>query len=195
MTFLLIFAQWVQSTGIATAVRERWLPYPTLLSLHLSAIAISGGMILVTNLRLLGIMMRKRPVADVVNQLRVPKRLGFLVVAACGVLLASSKAEEYYYNAFFWIKMSLLALIAVHGFVFRRDVYNNAAEIDRAARVPGKAKWAAALSLILWIGVACAGRGIGYIEPPLDKLHADIGAPGLAKNFPAGTDRRSYSER
>lgn len=170
--FVLMFAQWVQFTRIATAIREQYLPYPVILSLHLSFIALSAGMILVTNLRLLGVTMRKRPLADVVNQLRWPKRIGFLAIITCGLLLASSKAEEYYYNAFFWAKMSLLVIIAVHGLYFRRDVYNRAEEIDQAGRTPGKARLAAALSLILWVSVAVCGRGIGYIEPPLDKLHA-----------------------
>ena len=177
MSWLLAFMQWLQMTSIPTAVREDFLPYPTILSLHLTAIAFLGGMILVTNLRLLGLAMRKRPVAEVIDQLRVPKIIAFLAVATCGVLLASSKAEEYYYNVFFWCKMSLLASIAVHWFIFRRDVYRNAAEMDRTGRIPGKAKLAASLSLILWMGVAICGRGIGYIEPPLDKLHAQVTAP------------------
>lgn len=171
---LLTFAQWVQFTAVATAIREKYIPYPAILSLHLSFIALSAGMILMTNLRLLGVAMRKRPVADVINQLRWPKRIGFLAIATCGLLLASSKAEEYYYNVFFWAKMSLLGLIALHGLYFRRSVYNKAAELDRAGGIPGRAKLAAVLSLILWISVACAGRGIGYIEPPLDKLHAQV---------------------
>lgn len=171
---VLTFAQWIQETGIATGVRELWLPYPIILSLHLTFIALAGGMILMTNLRLLGVAMRKRPAADVIDQLRWPKRIVFLGIITCGLLLASSKAEEYYYNAFFWTKMSLLALIAVHGLVFRRSVYQSAAEFDRTGRIPGKAKLAAALSLVLWIGVAIAGRGIGYIEPPLEKLHATV---------------------
>lgn len=179
MSWLLGFTQWLQLTSIPTAVREDYLPYPTILSLHLTAIALLLGMILVTNLRLLGLAMRKRPVADVIDQLRVPKIIAFLVVATCGVLLASSKAEEYYYNVFFWSKMSVLALIALHGFVFRRDVYRKAAEMDRTGRSPGKAKLAASLSLILWIGVVICGRGIGYVEPPLDKLHAQVLAPAV----------------
>ena len=68
-------------TSIPTAVREDFLPYPTILSLHLTAIALFGGMILVTNLRLLGFAMRTRPVADVIDQLRVPKIIAFLAVA------------------------------------------------------------------------------------------------------------------
>jgi hypothetical protein len=65
--------------------------------------------------------------------------------------------------------------VAIHALVFRGSVYNNAAALDQARRMPGKAKLAAALSLLLWVSIACAGRGIGYIEPPLDKLHAAIG--------------------
>ena len=177
---LLTFAQWVQFTSIATAVREQFLPYPVILSLHLSFIALTAGMMVVTNLRLLGLVMRKRPVADVVDQLRWPKRIGFLCIVTLGLLLASSKAEEYYYNAFFWTKMSLLAALAIHGLLFRRSVYQSAAEFDREASIPGRAKLAAALSLILWTGVMCAGRGIGYIEPPLDKLHASAARPEFA---------------
>ena len=171
---LLAFAQCVQMTGWATALRGSWYVYPIVLSLHLSGIAVFGAMILTVDLRVLGVVMPKRRVADVVDQLRTPKRVGFVIVATCGILMASSKAEEYYYNIFFWTKMSLLALVAVHSLVFRGSVYSKAAEMDRTSRIPGRARLAAALSLLLWISIACAGRGIGYIEPPLDKLHAQL---------------------
>jgi hypothetical protein len=45
--------------------------------------------------------------------------------------------------------------------------------MDRAGRVPGNAKLAAALSLLLWAGVACMGRGIGYVDPPFG-IHAQL---------------------
>lgn len=127
-----------------------------------------------TNMRLLGLAMRRRSVSDVIDQFRISKRIGLVLIATCGILMLGSKAEEYYYNSFFRIKMLLLALIFIHGWIFRRSVYDNAAEIDLARRIPGRAKWAAILSLLLWAGVACAGRGIGYIEPPLEKLHAKL---------------------
>jgi uncharacterized membrane protein len=170
---VLDFAQWIQSTDWATYLRISGFTYPAILSTHLAGIALFGGAILVTDLRLLGAVMRNQPVSDVINQLRVYKRIGFLIVAACGFLLASSKAEEYYYNAFFRAKLALFVLVAVHALVFR-GVYNNTAALDQAKRMPGKAKLAAALSLVLWVSIACAGRGIGYIEPPLSKLHAAL---------------------
>ena len=171
MTPLLDFAQWIQSTSIPTALRGSTYVYPVVLTLHLIGIAFFGGLILATNLRLLDLTLRKIPASKVIESLRWPKRMGFALVAGCGLLMASSKAEEYYYNWLFWIKMSLLAMLAVHGLVFGRSVYRNAAELT-VTRMPRRAKLAAALSTILWIGVMIAGRGIGYVEAPLEKLHA-----------------------
>jgi len=183
---LLSFAQWVQSTDFFTAIRSSWNIYPIIMATHLAGIALFGGMILAVDLRLLGIAMPKRPVADVVGQLRGLKHLGLTIVVTCGVLMLGSKAEEYYYNAFFRAKMAILALIVIHALVFRPSVYSRVAEFDQAARIPGRAKLAAALSLVLWISMVIAGRGIGYIEPPLDKIHAQGGAPSAASDVVAG---------
>ena len=163
---ILRFAQWIQLTQFFTYIRGSAYTYPVILSLHMTAIALFGGMILMTDLRLLGLAMTRYPASHVMDQLRVPKRFGFLLVATCGILMLCSKAEEYYYNAFFRAKLALLALVVVHALIFRKSVYNQAAEFDKAGQIPGRAKLAAALSLLLWIGIACMGRGIGYIEPP-----------------------------
>src|ERR1019366_9182693 len=170
---MLEFAQFIQQTAFFTELRGSGYVYPVILSLHMVAIALFGGMILMTDMRLLGLAMRKYPIADLIDQLRVPKRYGFLIVAVCGLLMLGCKAEEYYYNAFLRAKLALLILAAVHGLVFRGSVYNKAAEFDRDGRVPGSAKLAAGLSLLLWIAIACMGRGIGYIEPPFG-IHAQL---------------------
>jgi hypothetical protein len=173
---ILSFAQWIQLTDFFTAIRISARVYPIIMSTHLAGIALFGGMILVTNLRLLGLMMETRPIADVIDQLRVLKWIGFAIVATCGILMLGSKAEEYYYNIFFRLKLLILALIFVHGLIFRRSVYRNAAALDSAGKTPSVAKLAAVLSLVLWTSMVIAGRGIGYIEPPLDKLHAYLNA-------------------
>jgi len=171
---LLSFAQWLQATAFFRDLRESWYVYPTVMSLHLLGIAVFGGMVLLTNMRLLGWSMRSRSVTDVVGQLRVPKRVGLIIIATCGILMLGSKAEEYYYNIFFRLKITLLALMFAHGWYFRRSVYYNTEAIDKAAAIPRNAKVAASLSLVLWTAIACAGRGIGYIDPPLEKLHAKV---------------------
>jgi hypothetical protein len=187
---LLSFAQWIQFTAFFTALRGSANVYPIVMSLHMVGIALFGGMILMTDLRLLGWAMRNRPIADVVNQLRVPKRWGLLLTVTCGVLMFGSKAEEYYYNAFFRTKLILFAVVLITELVFYRGVYANPAALDQTPHVPANAKLAAALSLLLWTSIACCGRGIGYIEPPLDKIHARI---HLKQDAAALASRGRYS--
>ena len=177
---MLSFCLWLQNTALFTELRGSAIVYPSILSLHMVALAFFGCMILVTDLRLLGAGLRNYPVGDLLDRLRIPKWIGFALIATCGVLLFGAKAEEYYYNVFFRAKMAILALILIHGAVFRAGVYRNGAALDAAElagkATPARAKVAATLSLVLWVGMAMCGRGIGYIEPPLF-IHAHV-SPG-----------------
>ena len=80
---ILLLAHWVQSTELFTATRASWYVYPAIMSLHLLGIALFGGLILMTDMRLLGLAMRDRSVSDVVNQFRVAKWVGLVLVATC----------------------------------------------------------------------------------------------------------------
>ena len=162
---------WLQNTSIATGIRESALVFPIILSLHLTGMGLFGGMILMTDLRILGIAMTKRPVSEVVNGLRHWKHLGLTLTATCGILLLWSKAAIYYPNPYLWIKLTLFALIIIHALVFK-SVYRNVADLDRSPVIPGRAKAAAVLSMILWIGVVTAGRWIGYWEPKGEPVNA-----------------------
>ena len=180
MSLLSIF-HWLQETDFATALRESALVYPTVMATHLTGMALFGGMIFITDLRILGIAMRGTSVSDVVNQFRPWKYAGLVLTATCGIMLAWAKAEFYYHNPFFWAKLSLLTLVAVHALVFRKSVYKNTAELDRAPVMPTNAKVAACLSLALWIGILSMGRLIGYYEAPVQAgggiLHSAPSAP------------------
>ena len=168
---ILDFFHWLQSSDFMTFIRESGLTYPIVMSTHLTCIAIFGGMIVITDLRLLGAALTNRPIADVVNGLRWWKRLGFVIMVSMGIHAVGSKAADYYPNPYFWIKMSLLFLILIHAMIFRPLVYNHPEELDASPVIPTRAKAAGALSLILWTSVVCAGRLIGYYEPPQQKGH------------------------
>lgn len=151
----------LQQTGWATDLRESALAYPIILVTHLVCIAIFGGMIFVTNLRLLNLAFREAPVADVVRSLRPWKHIGFVVMVTCGILLGSSKADDYYGNPYFIAKMTLLALTGVHALAFRKSVYRNPSPPN-----PDTARTAAILSTVLWLSIMSLGRWIAYYEPP-----------------------------
>jgi hypothetical protein len=154
-------SHWIQMTGIATTVRESNLLYPWIMTLHLASIGLFGGLILMTDLRLLGVTMQTTPAPAIIARLRLWKRIGFVVMITCGVLLATSKMDTYYPNPYFQIKMLLLALVGVHALVFHGSVYGKSAPADG-----GSAKLAGALSLVLWTGILSMGRWIAYYETP-----------------------------
>jgi len=184
--------QTIRESGIATAVRESALAYPIILSLHLTSIAVFGGMILMTDLRLLGLALKGSTVADVVRQFRPWKQIGFTIMVTCGALLAASKADEYYLNPYFQLKMSLLLMVGVHALVFRRSVYGNPERLDSAPAMPREApspsaKIAACLSLTLWLGIMSAGRWIAYYEKPREPHSTRIARTVLAASVRAPT--------
>jgi hypothetical protein len=169
----------IQSIGFLTYIRESGYTYPMILSTHLATIAIFGGMILMTDLRILGFAMREVPVSEVYGQLRRWKQIGFVIMVTMGLLLATSEMDKYYANPYFLMKMSFLLLVGVHALVFRRSVYGNTVALDRAPQMPTVAKVAAISSLVLWIGIACCGRWIAYYEPK------DKDKPAVSLNTPS----------
>jgi hypothetical protein len=153
--------QQIQTVPLFTAVRESRLVYPILLSTHLASIATFGGLILATDLRLLG-WLADVPAAALIRALRPWKQVGFVVMITAGLLLGGSKASEYLTNPFFQTKMLLLAGVGLHGLVFRRSVYRT----DGAAMSPGAARLAGVFSIVLWLGVLSMGRWIAYYDRP-----------------------------
>lgn len=152
--------EWIESTNLSTSIREGALPYPILGGFHLLGIALFGGMVLVTDLRLLGWVMRRQLVSDIVQQFRPWKQVGFVLVVATGLLLAWAEPLKLYRSTSFWIKMALLLLVGVHAWVFHAGVYANPAKLDES--MTNRARLAAGLSLILWAGLIASGRLIAY---------------------------------
>ena len=152
----------IQSIDFLTRFSESVLAYPIVLSTHLACIALFGGMILATNLRLLGLTFKSLTITEVVTSLRPWKRVGGIVMIGTGLLLATSEAEKYAPNPIFWTKMIILGLIGVHGLIFRPMVYYQTEELDRSKVIPAKAKVAAILSLVLWTSMFTLGRLIAY---------------------------------
>jgi hypothetical protein len=134
--------------------------YPVLLSVHVVALVLLGGMVVLTDLRWLGLGMRGFSVRDVTDGLRVPKRIALGLAAASGVVLFSAHAEQYARNPWFWVKIALLAVIAANYLLFRRT---------------SSGKLSSGLSLLLWASVVIAARGPATVK---DIMHSMIDPSG-----------------
>jgi hypothetical protein len=157
---ILSMLEWIQGTALSVAIREGGLPYPIIGGVHLVSIAWFGGMLLVTDLRLLGWAMKTSTVSDVWAMARPWKRIGFVVVVVSGLLLTWAEPIRLYESPSFWVKMVLFALVGVHALVFHRSVYEHPEKLD--AGITPQARLAAVISLILWAGLILAGRMIAF---------------------------------
>ena len=164
----------IQMIGFLTDIRESAVVYPVIMTTHLACIALFGGLILMTDLRLLGLALKDYRISEAVNGLRPWKRLGGTIMITMGLLLGTSEGDKYYINPFFWTKMALLCCIGIHALIFRPLVYNRAEEFDDLPTTPPQVKTAATLSLILWFSVMTMGRLIGYYEPKQAQPEAAI---------------------
>ncbi len=138
--------------------------YPILLSIHIVALVLLGGMVVSTDLLLLDIGMRRYAAPELVDRLRVPKRIAFGLAAASGAVLFGAHAGQYAGDPWFRLKIALLGLIGVNYLVFRRGSQN-----------PGKAKLTAALSLLLSAALVGAARGPATVK---DVMHSMVDPSG-----------------
>lgn len=131
-------------------------------TIHTIGIIFVAGTIMLVDLRLLGLGLKRAPFSNVVSRI-VPWTLGgFCLMVFTGGSLFSAEAVKLYNSPAFRIKLLLLSLAGLNALIFHRTVYRQAAEWDGAAVAPLRARMAGLASLILWMAIIAAGRAIAY---------------------------------
>jgi len=161
---ILSICQWLQQTSTGTAIRESVWVFPIIESTHLMSLAASVGTIAFVDLRLVGAVMRRQPVTDVIEQLQPWALGGFAMMFLSGGLLFWSEPLKCYHSGFFQTKLILLALLGLNALLFHTNVYRRVAAWDTAVEVPLAARLAGYVSLTLWMTVVVLGRGIAYFS-------------------------------
>jgi hypothetical protein len=152
------FFQWVSTTPVSQAISASPWAFAVIESVHLLALAVIGGAVLMLDLRLLGLGLRDQPIERVARDAQPWLVRSLIVMLVTGVLLFSSEPIKCYYSTPFWIKMSSLLLAMIFAFTVRRKV-----ALAGEGRVrPVWLKLVAVVSLVLWFGVGAGGRWIGF---------------------------------
>ena len=150
------FFEWCDGTATGQVIRDSRFLFPIIETLHLLALTVLLGSVLVLNLRLLGAGLRTQPMPLVARSLHPLTFRSLLVMLTTGWLLFCSEALKCFASSPFLIKMVTIFLaIVFHWTVFRPTV-NSPAGAARPRRIA-----TAMVSMILWFGVAVAGRAIG----------------------------------
>jgi len=157
---LLPFFEWMEALPISNTIRESVWFYALDQSLHLVALAVFAGAVLVVDLRLMGRGMRETPLAKVARDAQPWLILSFLALLVTGIPQLLSTAMKEYYSSFFWFKMDVMLVALIFTFTLRRKVTLT----DEARVKPIWAKAVGLVSIVLWAAVAIPARLIGLLS-------------------------------
>ena len=155
---LLPFFEWCENAELIVAMRSSLWLFPVIESLHLMGLALIGGALLVVDLRLLGLGLRRQPVAALARDAERWMVGSLCVMLPTGLLLFMSSAVKCYYLPVFWLKMAALFLALVFTFSIRRRVVM---AVETGVN-PAWPKVVGGASISLWSTVAIAGRFVGF---------------------------------
>lgn len=163
MTTLLALAERIETSAIGMAIAESRYAYPVIEGIHLIGLSVSVGLIFLTDLRLMGLLLRRIPVNDVLRHLRPYVLGGFVALFLSGALLFWSSAARMLESPAFAFKLLFIALAGLNALYFefviakRQPVEGHESVLPRAFRYAGFA------SLSLWTLVIVSGRLIPYL--------------------------------
>jgi hypothetical protein len=156
------FCRWLESTSWSIALHESLWAYPIIESVHVLTLCVFLGLVVMLDLRLLGVTMRKTPVSEVLERLAPWTVAGFVVMVITGSLLFYAIPVKTYLNIFFRLKALFLLLAGANTAVFHFRISGGMSNWDLDPVPPWRARLAGGLSLALWAGIVVAGRMIAY---------------------------------
>lgn len=149
----------LQESALGHLMRSSPALYPAVEILHILGFVVLVGSILALDVRILGLG-HAIPIQPMAQLLLPLSRIGFLLAISMGFLLFSADAAHVVRNPAFQTKLLLLAAALVNVVIAHGGPWCRIESWD--GKAPLGAKLTALVSLVLWLGVVCAGRLIAY---------------------------------
>jgi len=162
MIFLRSIFEWVDAFPTSIAIRESQYVYAALLTSHVIGMCIFAGLIIMMDLRLLGVGNRRTSFSQIQRRLFPWQMFGMGVSVVSGLTLVYADPLRFYANIYFWIKVVMMVLAGVNAMAFHQSAYRTVEAWNTETVTPFGAKLAGAMSLVLWAGVVVSGRLIAY---------------------------------
>lgn len=165
---ILRVCQWIETTSLSQALAGSVWTYPIIESLHTIGVAVFLGLLLIWDLRLLGVMFTRVAVTEVWARLIPWIVLGAVFMMGTGLVLFWAKPVYSWGHIFFRIKVAALFLALLNAAAFHVGIERRLVDWDRSPMPPAAARTAGVISIALWAMIVVAGRLIGYNWfPPL----------------------------
>jgi hypothetical protein len=155
---LLAAFEWLEASPIGVFVKDQGATFASIEAVHLMGLALLGGTVLATDLRLLNVILRDVPSSVVVDHAHRWFKVALAVLLVTGFFMLAGVAVKCYHNPFYWTKMIALVLGIVFVFAVKQPLLKR----DHALLNPWTPKLMALASLSIWFLVAASGRWIGF---------------------------------
>jgi len=156
---LLPFFKWADGLAISNAIRNtNWL-FPAIEAVHIVALALLLGAILMLDMRLFGVTLRYKSVRRLADDLEPFTIVSLVIILISGFLLFASEAMKCYASVPFQVKITFLFA----AIIFHFTILNRVTKTDALSTTPRWGRISAAVSLLLWFGVGFGGRAIGFL--------------------------------
>ena len=156
------FTAWLDSHAWSTALHESLWVWPLVESTHVLTVTLFVGVLVMVDLRLLGVAFKDTPVTAMTARVLPWSIAGFCVMVVTGLLLFYANPVHLAHNVWFRLKVVLLVVAAVNAWAFHRRVSRDRERWDSRPRPPVSVRLVAATSVSVWAGVILAGRMIAY---------------------------------
>jgi hypothetical protein len=157
------FISWLGATPASLYIQKVFWIIPTVQTIHILAISVVVASMAMFDLRLLGLAGKRNSIASLSRRFMPWLWCALIVLAVSGSILIVGEPKRALGNVFFAMKMCMLAtaIIVTLGFqaILKRDLAGGS---DLAPAHFGVARIVGLLSLVLWVGIAVAGRLIAY---------------------------------
>lgn len=160
------FLHWLDATQFSAVMRESVWAEPIVETIHVLTLTLFLGFVLLLDLRLLDLVLRRKKVSEMFEQFNPWLFRGFGIMLISGLLLFSADPVNFYSTLFFKLKMIMLVLAGLNVALYHATIGKQIAEWDQAPATPWKVKLAGGVSLLLWVAIVACGRGIAYALPP-----------------------------
>jgi hypothetical protein len=156
-------AEHIEQSRIGTAIAESRYWWPIFEGTHLLSLSISFGLILLTDLRLLGVFLRRVPVIDVLHQLRPYVLGGFALTFISGGLVFWSEAAKIILSPLWMTKCLLIVLGGLNALYFECVLAKRPEVLANAVPLPSSVRLAGLASISIWAVVIVCGRLLAYL--------------------------------
>jgi hypothetical protein len=155
---LLPLFEWMETNWFGVIGKTWGAAFAVVEATHLLSMALLGGAILITDGRLLGLLLRDVPVQTILRKTHRLFVIGLLIAIASGIFMACGVAMKIYYFPVYWIKMLALTAGVLFTFTIKRPLLADGIENLN----PWVVRAVAVASLTVWFTVAATGRWIGF---------------------------------